>query len=150
MREYKESSPCLPDSSPPSLLENTTLKMKLFQALPSSSSPGFHSLCLCLTCGIDAGSAAVLTATMQCHSPCLSSRQCNPRPSACRTATSVDMGVTRLIFSASSSQTSEISRYQGNPEGLKTLLESKAGFLAFSMDAEVFQSGKSLSVANLL
>ena len=58
-------------------------------------------------------------------------------------------GIYEVNFSASSSQTSEISRYHGNPEGLKMLSESKRCFGAFSRDAEIFQGGESLIIASL-
>lgn len=58
-------------------------------------------------------------------------------------------GSYEVNFSAGSSQTSEISRYHGSPEGLKMLSESKGCFVAFSTDAEIFQGGESLIIANL-
>lgn len=143
---YRRAVPLFP-TLPPPLLENTILKMKLFQALPSSSSPGFHSLFLCLTRGNDAGSATVLGETIQQHSPCLSS---NVILGQMRAETpQVWIWELQTWFSAGSSQTSEISRYHGNPEGLKMLSESKECFVAISTDAGIFQCRESLIIANL-
>lgn len=47
-----------------------------------------------------------------------------------------EYGSYEVNFSAVSRQTSENSRYRGNPEDLKMLLESKGCFVVFSTDAE--------------